>query len=129
MHDGGAHLALDVVAHHGHTGVGEALAPLRVGGDEHRNGVDKGHAGLEAAFGVIALGFLGAHRQIRDEHIGSGLSQGLSHVHLCGRRLLALGPVELAESVQGGGSLHPHPQLGHIAELHGVVGGCADGLS
>ena len=56
-------------------------------------------------------------------------SQCLGHVDRFSRRLLALGAVVLAESVQSGSPLHPHSQLGHVAELHCVVGFRPDGLA
>ena len=56
----------------GNAGVEEALRPLGVRGDEDRDGVDEGHPGLEARLGVVALGLLGADRQIGDEHVGTG---------------------------------------------------------
>ena len=70
VHDGRAHLALDVVAHDGHPGVAELAGPLGVRGDEDRDGVDEGHAGVEAGLGVVALGLLGADRQVADQHVG-----------------------------------------------------------
>ena len=62
VHDGGAHLALDVVADDRDAGVAELARPLGVRGDEHGDGVDEGHPGVEAGLGVEALGLLGAHR-------------------------------------------------------------------
>ena len=46
--DGGADLALDVVAHDRHAGVTELAGPRGVRGDEDRDGVDEGDAGVEA---------------------------------------------------------------------------------
>ena len=50
--DGGADLRLDVVADDGQARVGELLGPLRVGGDEDRQAVDEGAAGVDGALGV-----------------------------------------------------------------------------
>ena len=78
--DGGADLALDVVADDRHAGRLELRGPLRVGRDEHRDGVDERHAGVEAGLGVVLLGLLGADRQVRHEHVGPGVAQRLGHV-------------------------------------------------
>ena len=83
--DGRADLALDVVADDGHAGVAELAGPLGVRGDEDGDGVDEGDAGVEAGLGVVALGLLGADRQVGDQDVGLGLAQGGGHVHRLGR--------------------------------------------
>ena len=101
VHDGGADLALDVVADDRHAGGPELLGPLGVGGDEHRDGVDEGHAGVEAGLGVVALGVLGADGEVGHEHVGLGVAQHLGDVDRLGRALLGDLAVELAEAVEG----------------------------
>ena len=46
----------------GHAGVAEPACPLGVAGDEHRDGVDERHAGVEAGLARSALRLLGADR-------------------------------------------------------------------
>ena len=70
--DGGADLALDVVADDRHAGVTELAGPFGVRGDEDGDGVDEGHPGIEAGLGVVALGLLGPDRQVGDEDVGLG---------------------------------------------------------
>src|SRR2546428_212061 len=65
--DRGADLALDVVADDGKAGLREAAGPLGIRGDEDRDGVDESYARLEARLGVVLLGHLRPHRQVRDE--------------------------------------------------------------
>ena len=64
MHDGGADLALDVVADDRHAGVGELLGPDRVARDEHRDRVHERHPGVEAALRVVLLRVLGPDREV-----------------------------------------------------------------
>ena len=71
MGDGGAHLALDVVADDGQPGFLEAPAPGRVLGDEHRDAVDEAGPGRQRLLGVIARPCLAAHRQVVDQHVGA----------------------------------------------------------
>ncbi|MPN31801.1 hypothetical protein SDC9_179276 [bioreactor metagenome] len=47
MQDGGAHLALDVVADDGQAGILEAFAPVFGAGDEDRDAVDHANAGFK----------------------------------------------------------------------------------
>ena len=70
MDDGGAELRLDVVADERHAGAAEALGPSAIAGDEDRDAVDEGDAGLERAFGVELGRLLAADRQIVQHHVG-----------------------------------------------------------
>ena len=121
MHDGGAHLALDVVAHDGHAGVGELLRPHRVTGDEHRDGVHEGDAGFEARLGVVLLRDLGPNGEVGHEDIGPAVAQDLGHVDRLERRLLDRLAVVLAEAVERRPSQHLDPELAHLGELDRVV--------
>ena len=58
---------LDVVADDRQAGVGELLRPLRVGGDEDRQRVDEGAAGVDRGLGVELVGLLRADRQVGDD--------------------------------------------------------------
>src|SRR5699024_10755204 len=61
---GRAVLALVVVTDDRDAGGAELFGPLGVGGDEHGQGVDKGHAGVDAALRVELVGLLRAHGQV-----------------------------------------------------------------
>src|SRR4029450_3383904 len=74
--DGGADLGLDVVADDRHPGPGEALGPLGAAGDEHRQAVHEGDAGLEGLLGVVAGGGPGAGRQGGGGDGGAGGGRG-----------------------------------------------------
>src|SRR5947209_28678 len=67
--DGGADLALDVVTDDRDAGGPELLGPLRGAGDEHRQGVDEGDAGVDGALRVELRGVLGPDRQVADQHV------------------------------------------------------------
>ena len=128
--DGRADLALDVVADDGHAGGVEPAGPLGVGGDEHRDGVDEAHPGLEAGLGVEPLGLLGADRQVADQHVGAATSRSDGdHVDRLGRRLLDGLAVVLAEPVEGRAPLHGDPELADAGEADGVVLPGEDGLA
>ena len=75
VRDGGADLALDVVADDRHAGLLELRRPLGVARDEHRDGVDERDAGVEAGLRVVALRLLGADREVGHEHVGAGVAQ------------------------------------------------------
>ena len=107
VHDGGADLALDVVADDRHAGVGELRRPLGVGGDEHRDGVDERHAGVEAGLGVVLLRLLGARPGGRRPARRRRVAQRLGHVDRLGRRLLDGLAVVLAEPVEASGRAAP----------------------
>ena len=127
--DGGADLALDVVADDRQPGGLELGRPLRVGGDEHRDGVHERDAGIEAGLCVVLLRLLGAHGQVGDEDVGPGLPQRRGDVDGLGRRLLDHLAVVLAEAVQGGPAEHGHAEVGDVGELHRVVVAGEDGLA
>jgi hypothetical protein len=69
VRDGGADLALDVVADDRHAGLLELLAAHSGGRDEHGQGVDEGDAGVDRALRVELVGQLGAHREVGDEDV------------------------------------------------------------
>ena len=94
---------LDVVADDRHAGVLELLRPLGVAGDEHRQRVDEGDAGVDRALRVELVGVLRAHRQVGDEHVDLGVAQGCDDVDRLGVGLLDRLAVVLAEAVVGRG--------------------------
>ena len=73
MQNGGADLALDVVANDGQTGFSEAVAPIFGTGDEDRDGVDHAATGFENLFDVPLGSHLGTDGEVVDDHIGTGI--------------------------------------------------------
>ena len=65
-----ADLRLDVVADDRQPGLLEALVPVVLAGDEHRQAVDEADAGLQRLLDVPLGRLLGADRQVADEHVG-----------------------------------------------------------
>ena len=65
-----ADLRLDVVADDRQPGLLEALVPVVLAGDEHRQAVDEADAGLERLLDVPLGRLLGADRQVADEDVG-----------------------------------------------------------
>ncbi len=122
MHDGGAHLALDVVADDRNAAIAEALGPVLVGGDEHGDAVDEGAAGFQRLGGVELGGGLRAHRQIGNQHVGLGLAQPLGHVDGRGFRLFDPVLEVLAQAIQRRAALHLHAGPVGLGEDDGVVG-------
>ena len=106
----------------------ELLGPLRGAGDEDRQRVDEGDAGVDGALGVELGGVLGAHRQVADEHVDLGLAQ---RRHDVDRLVVGLGDrlaVVLAEAVEGVAALHGDAGRRHVADLDRVVLAGADGV-
>ena len=106
----------------------ELLGPLRVGGDEHRQRVHEGHAGVDRALRVEPVGHLAAHRQVADQHVDPGLAERGDHVD---RLLVRLGDrlaVEPAEAVVRRAALHGDAERRHVGDLDGVVLRGEDGL-
>ena len=91
--DGGAHLALDVVAHDRHPGLPEPLRPCGRRGDEHGDAVHHGRSRVEAGLGVMRRRLLRADRQVADHYLGAGPLQhvdDLDRVVICRPERLVL---------------------------------------
>ena len=114
-------LALDVVADDRDAGVTELAGPLGVRGDEDGDGVDEGDTRIEAGLGVVALGPLGADREVGDQDVGPGLAQRGGHVDRLGGRLLDRLGVVLAQAVEGRPTLDGDAELAHLGEADRVV--------
>lgn len=78
VHDGRAHLTLDVVAHDRQTREFEAPSPVRIGCDEHRNTIHERAPGLYRTQRIPFRRTLRAHWQMRDQHLRAGFFQ---HLH------------------------------------------------
>jgi hypothetical protein len=98
--DGGADLALDVVADDRDAGGGELVGPRLGAGDEDREGVDERDAGVERGLGVELGGVLRADGQVADEDVGLRLPQGGDDVDRLLVGLLDGLAVVLAEAVE-----------------------------
>ena len=70
VHDRRADLGLDVVADDRQAGLLEAVVPVVLAGDEHRDAVDEAAAGLEHLLDVPLGRLLGADRQVGDDDVG-----------------------------------------------------------
>ena len=78
--DGGADLALDVVADDRHAGLDEALLPVGLAGDEDGDAVHHGAAGGEDLLRVPLGGLFAAHRQVADDDVGLRLLEDADDV-------------------------------------------------
>jgi hypothetical protein len=119
--DGGADLALDVVADDGDACRLKAGSPLGVRGDEHRNGVHERHARLETGFGVVPLSLFRPDREVGHQHVSAAGPQDLGDVDGGFGGLLTGCGVELAEPVEGGRPVHDDAEMTDLGELDGVV--------
>ena len=121
MHDGGAHLRLDVVAHDRQFGVSEPLRPLFVACDENRHAVHESAACFQSSLRIVSRGFLRPHRQIRHQHISLRRLQLGRHIanSLC-RLFYDIAQIR-AEAVQSGAALDDRAGHRHFAEAIGVV--------
>ena len=121
MQDGGAELALDVVADQRQAALLEAAAPAGVGGDEDRDAVHEGAAGLQAGLGVELGGRLRADRQPGDQDLRARPPQ---HVGDVGDRRIGLRDLAgevAAEPVERRAAAHHHAALRHLREDLRVV--------
>src|SRR5674476_1050256 len=80
VHDGGADLALDVVADDRHAGLDEALLPVRLAGEEHRDAVDHGAAGGEDLLRIPLGGLFAADGEVVDHDVGLRLLEDTDDV-------------------------------------------------
>ena len=126
VRDGGADLALDVVADDRDAGVLELLGPLGVGGDEHGQGVDEGDARVDRALRVELVGVLGAHREVGHDDVGLRVLEDLHDVDGRGVGLLDRLAVVLAETVERRAALDRDAGRRHVGDLDRVVLAAAD---
>ena len=75
VHDGGAHLRLNIVTDKGQIFIGETLRPCRIARDEYRDVVDKTQACFERTTGIEAGGLFGADWKIIDHQFRGGVFQ------------------------------------------------------
>ena len=116
-----ADLGLDVVADDRQAGLLEALVPVVLAGDEHRQAVDEADAGLQRLLDVPLGRLLGADRQVADEDVGLRLLEDADDVGGLAGRLGDLLLQVLAEPVVGHAAMDLDAELGHVGELDRVV--------
>ena len=75
MNDGGADLALDIVADDGESRIGKFLRPFRIGSDEDRYAIDHRYAGIEAGLRVVLDRLFRSDRQIAEQNVRVGSLQ------------------------------------------------------
>jgi hypothetical protein len=74
-----------------------------------------------AGLGVEAGGVLGPHREVRHEHVGLRVAQGLRHVDGLLGGFVDLVDVVLAEAVEGRAAEDLDAEVRHVGELDRVV--------
>ena len=121
MDDGGADLGLDVVAHDRHARLAEALGPVVLLRDEHRDAVHEAAARLEHLLDVPLRGLLRPHREVGDDDVGLGLAQDRDDVGGLPGRLLDLLLEVLAEAVVGHAAVDRDANVRDLGELDRVV--------
>jgi len=123
-------LALDVIADHGQPALREALLPVFLAGDEHRDAVDKRAAGVEDLLDIPLGGLLAAHRQEVDHDIGPGVPENLGDVGGGAGGLGDLLGQIGAQPVMSHAPVHGHADpLWHIGEADCVVLAGPDGFT
>ncbi len=135
MDDGGAYLALDVVAYYGDARVLELLSPNGIGGYEYRHAVDVTHPGIQGRLGVEPARLLRAYGHVVDENLGAAIFQLTHHVAGIevgddeGLVLFVRGHVR-SDSVQNRPLLHHDPHEGDVGiEGFGAVWRGEDGIA
>ena len=116
VHDGRADLRLDVVADDREARLDEAVVPVVLAGDEHRDAVHEAAAGLEDLLHVPLRRLLGADGEVGDDDVRAGVLEHLRDVDGRARRLLDLLREVLAEAVVG------HAALDGDAEVRDLAG-------
>ena len=129
MHDGGADLALDVVADDRKPLLGEALFPLWVRRDEHRHAVHESTPGFEGAFGVELGGPLRPHGQIGNENVDAPVSQDGGDVGGLGIRLFDDIAQVATDPVEGRSSFDRDTEMRHCGKTLRVVRRSQNSLS
>jgi hypothetical protein len=122
VHDRRADLRLDVVADDRQPGLLEAVVPVVLAGDEHRDAVHEAAAGLEDLLHVPLRRLLGADGQVGDDDVGLGVLEDLGDVdgRALGLRDLLL--EVLAEAVVRHAALDGHAEMRDVVrELDRVV--------
>ena len=106
----------------GQAGLLEALVPVVLARDEHRDAVHEAAAGLQDLLDVPLGGLLGADRQVGDDDVGAGVLEHLDDVGGGAGRLGDLLLEVAAQAVVGHAAHDLDAELGDVvAELERVV--------
>ena len=121
MRDGGAKLALDVVANDGQARVLELLGPLRVGSNEDRQAVHEATTSINRALRVETISLFRTNGKVGNQYVSLGSLERCNNVDgVCGR-LNNCVLVVFANAVQCRGALHGDIQEGDFRELNRAV--------
>ena len=75
MHDGGAHLRLNIVPNKRQIFIGESFRPSRIARDKDWDVIDKAESGFQRATGIKSGGLLGPDGKIIDHQFRRGIFQ------------------------------------------------------
>ena len=119
--DGCTDLGFDVIANNGDASVSELLSPLRVGGDEYWESVDKGAACIDGGLCVEFVGFFGAHWEVGHQNIGFCVDKRLDNVDWLGGGLVDGRAVMIAQAVESRATQHVDAGLWDIGDFDSAV--------
>ena len=122
VHDGGADLALDVVADDRQPARLEPPPPLRIRGDEHGDAVHEGAAGLQRPLGVKFRRPLRTNRQIGHHHVRARGREDVGDIRLGLVRFIDLVAKIASEPVERPAAPDQNPGRRHGREALRVVG-------
>ena len=129
VRNGGANLALDIVADDRQAAFGKTLLPVRLGSNEDRDAVDETAAGFQNLFHIPLGGFFRTNRQVADHHIGLRVLKDFDNVCSGAVGFLDHFTQILAYPVMGHATLDFDSHMRHIRELDRVVRKRRDGLA
>ena len=85
-------------------------------------------SGTQAGLGIVLLCLLGSHGEVAHEHVGFGVTKGLSDINRgCGGLFTYLAVVR-AEAIQRRAALDVDAQIGDVREADRIVRRSEDGL-
>ena len=128
MRDRGPDLRLDVIADDRQVFLREALLPVRLPRDEHRNAVDERAAGLERLLHVPLRGLFASYWQVAHDNIDLAIAEDADDVLGCAWCLLHDLREILADPIVGHAPRDLHAAAGDIREAVGVVRRLIDGI-
>ncbi len=121
MGDGGAELALDVIADDRDAGIRELLRPGRVTRDEDRQSVDEGDPRIDGGLGVILRPLLRTDGEVTHQHLRARVAKSLRDIDGRRIRLADHVAVVLAQAVESRAALHRDAGCRHLRKAQRVV--------